>query len=55
MFHLIVLGLMKVVYFPKETVAVEKLMLLPVYFITVPILPTRRFILTLQHLGIIPI
>ena len=38
MFHLIVLGLMKVVYFPKETVAVEKLMLLPVYFITVFIL-----------------
>ena len=38
LFHLIVLGLMKVVYFPKETVAVEKLMLLPVYFIAVFIL-----------------
>ena len=38
LFHLIVLGLMKVVYFPKETVAAEKLMLLPVYFITVFIL-----------------
>ena len=29
---------MKEVYFPKETVAVEKLMLLPVYFIAVFIL-----------------
>ena len=38
MFHLIVLGLMKVVYFPKDTLAAEKLMLLPVYFITVFIL-----------------
>ena len=38
LFHLIVLGLMKVVYFPKETVAAEKLMLLPVYFIAVFIL-----------------
>ena len=38
MFHLIILGLMKVVYFPKETLAVEKLMLLPVYFIAVFIL-----------------
>ena len=38
LFHLIVLGLMKVVYFPKETLAVEKLMLLPVYFIAVFIL-----------------
>ena len=35
LFHLIVLGLMKVVYFPKETLAAEKLMLLPVYFIAV--------------------
>ena len=38
LFHLIVLGLMKGVYFPKETVAAEKLMLLPVYFIAVFIL-----------------
>lgn len=38
LFHLIILGLMKVVYFPKETVAAEKLMLLPVYFIAVFIL-----------------
>ncbi|MDN5442987.1 MAG: acyltransferase, partial [Acinetobacter sp.] len=38
LFHLIVLGLMKVVYFPKETLAAEKLMLLPVYFIAVFIL-----------------
>ena len=38
LFHLIVLGLMKVVYFPKDTLAAEKLMLLPVYFITVFIL-----------------
>ena len=35
LFHLIVLGFMKVVYFPKETLAAEKLMLLPVYFIAV--------------------
>ena len=35
LFHLIVLGLMKVVYSPKETLAAEKLMLLPVYFIAV--------------------
>ncbi|WP_448761119.1 acyltransferase family protein [Acinetobacter tandoii] len=35
LFHLIVLGLVKVVYFPKETLAAEKLMLLPVYFIAV--------------------
>lgn len=35
LFHLIILGLMKVVYFPKETVATEKLLLLPVYFIAV--------------------
>ena len=38
LFHLIVLGLMKVVYFPKETLAAEKLILLPVYFIAVFIL-----------------
>ena len=38
LFHLIVLGLMEVVYFPKDTVAAEKLMLLPVYFIAVFIL-----------------
>ncbi|ENV71400.1 hypothetical protein F946_03079 [Acinetobacter johnsonii ANC 3681] len=38
LFHLIILGLMKVVYFPKETVAAEKLMLLLVYFIAVFIL-----------------
>lgn len=38
LFHLIILGLMKVVYFPKETLAAEKLMLLPVYFIAVFIL-----------------
>ncbi|WP_336931247.1 acyltransferase [Acinetobacter tandoii] len=35
LFHLIVLGLIKVVYFPKGTLAAEKLMLLPVYFIAV--------------------
>lgn len=35
LFHLIVLGLMKVVYFPKETLPIEKLMLLPAYFIAV--------------------
>ena len=38
LFHLIILGLMKVVYFPKETLAAEKLMLLPIYFIAVFIL-----------------
>ena len=38
LFHLIVLGLMKVVYFPKDTLAAEKLMLLPIYFIAVFIL-----------------
>ena len=38
LFHLIILGLMKVVYFPKDTLAAEKLMLLPVYFIAVFIL-----------------
>ncbi len=35
LFHLIVLGLMKVFYFPKETLPTEKLMLLPIYFIAV--------------------
>ena len=35
LFHLIILGLMKVVYFPKATLAAEKLMLLPIYFIAV--------------------
>lgn len=35
LFHLIILGLMKVVYFPKETLPTEKLMLLPIYFIAV--------------------
>ena len=38
LFHLIILGLIKVVYLPKETVSVEKLMLLPIYFIAVFIL-----------------
>ena len=38
LFHLIVLGLIKAVYFPKETLAAEKLMLLPLYFIAVFIL-----------------
>ncbi len=35
LFHLIILGLFKVVYLPKETLAFEKLMLLPIYFILV--------------------
>lgn len=35
LFHLIILGLFKVFYFPKETLATEKLMLLPVYFLGV--------------------
>ncbi|MDV2470523.1 acyltransferase [Acinetobacter chinensis] len=38
LFHLIILGLFKVCYFPKETLPAEKLMLLPVYFILVFIL-----------------
>lgn len=38
LFHLIILGLFKVFYFPKETLAIEKLMLLPIYFIAVFIL-----------------
>lgn len=38
LFHLIVLGLIKAVYFPKETLVAEKLILLPVYFIAVFIL-----------------
>lgn len=33
LFHLIILGLFKVVYFPKETLPIEKLMLLPIFFI----------------------
>lgn len=33
LFHLIILGLIKVVYFPKATLPFEKLMLLPVYFL----------------------
>lgn len=35
LFHLIILGLFKVLYFPKETLPTEKLMLLPIYFIAV--------------------
>lgn len=38
LFHLIILGLMKVVYFPKETLPAEKLMLLPIYLIAVALL-----------------
>ncbi|NHB59407.1 acyltransferase family protein [Acinetobacter shaoyimingii] len=38
LFHLIILGLMKVLYLPKETIPIEKLMLLPIYFISVFIL-----------------
>ncbi|WP_173913051.1 acyltransferase [Acinetobacter sp. Marseille-Q1618] len=38
LFHLIILGLFKVIYFPKETLPAEKLMLLSVYFILVFIL-----------------
>ena len=38
LFHLIILGLFKVFYLPKETLPVEKLMLLPIYFIGVFIL-----------------
>lgn len=38
LFHLIILGLMKVIYFPKDTLPTEKLMLLPIYFIAVFIL-----------------
>ena len=38
LFHLIILGLFKVFYLPKETLPVEKLMLLPIYFIAVFIL-----------------
>lgn len=33
LFHLIVLGMIKVFYLPKETIAAEKLMLLPIYFV----------------------
>ncbi len=38
LFHLIILGLFKVFYLPKQTLPVEKLMLLPIYFILVFIL-----------------
>ena len=38
LFHLIILGLFKVLYFPKETLPAEKLMLLPIYFILVFVL-----------------
>ncbi|WP_287906784.1 acyltransferase [Acinetobacter sp.] len=38
LFHLIILGMFKVFYLPKETLSVEKLMLLPIYFIGVFIL-----------------
>ncbi|AXY59280.1 acyltransferase family protein [Acinetobacter sp. WCHAc010052] len=38
LFHLIILGIFKVFYFPKETLPAEKLMLLPIYFILVFIL-----------------
>lgn len=38
LFHLIVLGLFKVIYFPKETLPLEKVMLLPIYFTIVFIL-----------------
>lgn len=35
LFHLIILGLFKVVYFPKDTLPTEKLMLLLIYFMVV--------------------
>jgi peptidoglycan/LPS O-acetylase OafA/YrhL len=38
LFHLIILAMFKVFYFPKETLPTEKLMLLPIYFIGVFIL-----------------
>ena len=38
LFHLIILGLFKVFYLPKETLPIEKLMLLPIYFMGVFIL-----------------
>lgn len=38
LFHLIILGLFKVVYLPKASLPIEKLMLLPIYFIGVFIL-----------------
>jgi len=38
LFHLIILGLFKVIYFPKETLPIEKLTLLPLYFVLVFIL-----------------
>lgn len=33
LFHLIILGLIKVIYFPKATLPFEKIMLLPIYFL----------------------
>ena len=38
LFHLIVLGLIKVVYFPKQTLPTEKLILLPIFLIATFIL-----------------
>lgn len=38
LFHLIILGLFKVFYLPKEILPIEKLMLLPIYFIGIFIL-----------------
>ncbi len=38
LFHLVVLGLIKVMYFPKTTVPAEKLMLLPIFLIATFIL-----------------
>jgi len=38
LFHLIILGLFKVFYLPKETLPVEKLILLPIYFVGVFVL-----------------
>jgi peptidoglycan/LPS O-acetylase OafA/YrhL len=38
LFHLIILGMFKVFYLPKETLPAEKLMLLPIYFMGVFIL-----------------
>ncbi|OTG79838.1 acyltransferase family protein [Acinetobacter sp. ANC 4648] len=38
LFHLIVLGLLKVFYFPKEALPTEKLMLLPIFFMATFIL-----------------
>ena len=38
LFHLIVLGVIKVFYLPKQTLPIEKIILLPVYFVAVFIL-----------------